>query len=809
MHARSVLDDLPLRRGELLGDARVCIAVLDGPVDVSHPCLDGANLRRVDTLVHDPAGKGPMSVHGTHVTSLIFGQPERGSLAGIAPHCRGLLLPVFKDGANGRVAQMDLARAIERAVHEGAHIINISGGERTPDGQADALLERALRLCEDSGVLVVAAVGNDGCDCLQVPAAMPSVLAVGAAGIAGEPLESNNWGGMYGNNGVLAPGQNIEGAVPGGGSIAMTGSSFAAPQAAGVAALLVAAQLDQGGPADPHTAGRAILQTASAAACSPDDSPECRRYLAGSLDAAAAYRLITGRSSPRASDRAVITATPAPPSQGQAAMSGVGVDAAGGRSMPATAPFDSTAIQDPTEGDTSAAEDTLAGGVGEGHRPAPLATPAEPQVRAESGQGVDAADGPSPLVTSPSDSTEGETPMDSEVTPATVAGTASGPSDSTPATPAPRPTAPSTAHDPSSGGVRPSCECTENSSTCTCQGKGGRRPLIYAIGTIGYDFQTEARKDSFRQLMPPVEGTTPAGELTAAPANPFDPNQLHAYLSERPSEARHITWTLQLDNVAVYALEPEPSAAMDWSRPITAPSSEELKKEDAEADHRRLMQLMETLSHPPVSPVLRSFRDAIQGQVLPPDDPNFVSRVSIPGELTDRTVQLFNGMCLPVVQVHSRGLYTWNEAALVDEVTRQVRAQATERSLAISEDNLRKTLRGFLDRIYIEFRNLGQSAADRALNAAATNAFLFGSVLVDGLMSAKLVPGSEDRLYALDSITVSKSPYCRPGSECEEVRVTFFDPENERRSRVTYQFTIDVSEPFGVSLAPAHTFFEK
>ncbi|MEV8434948.1 S8 family serine peptidase [Streptomyces chartreusis] len=80
------------------------------------------------------------------------------------------------------------------AVEEGAHVINISGGERAADGSADKMLERALRLCKDNGVLVVAAVGNDGCDCLQVPAAVPSVLAVGATGTDGRPLEVNNWG---------------------------------------------------------------------------------------------------------------------------------------------------------------------------------------------------------------------------------------------------------------------------------------------------------------------------------------------------------------------------------------------------------------------------------------------------------------------------------------------------------------------------------------------------------------------------------------------------------------------------------------
>ena len=47
-----------------------------------------------------------------------------------------------------------------------------------------ALLGRALRTCADNGVLVVAAAGNDGCECLHVPAAVDGVLAVALFAIA-------------------------------------------------------------------------------------------------------------------------------------------------------------------------------------------------------------------------------------------------------------------------------------------------------------------------------------------------------------------------------------------------------------------------------------------------------------------------------------------------------------------------------------------------------------------------------------------------------------------------------------------------
>ncbi len=147
--------------------------------------------------------------------------------------------------------------------------INISGGERSTDGRAEAMLERALRRCAETGVLVVAAVGNDGCDYLQAPAATPTVLAVGATDASGAPLDINNWGPSYRGNAVLAPGRDIKGAAPGGGLSSLTGSSFATPAVTGVAALLVAQQIAEGREPDPLAAGRAILGALSSAWISP------------------------------------------------------------------------------------------------------------------------------------------------------------------------------------------------------------------------------------------------------------------------------------------------------------------------------------------------------------------------------------------------------------------------------------------------------------------------------------------------------------------------------------------------------------
>ncbi|KQX59449.1 hypothetical protein ASE09_04020 [Streptomyces sp. Root66D1] len=750
----------------------MCVALLDGPVDLSHPCFAGADLTRLDTLVQEPAGPGPMSLHGTHVASLLFGRPGT-PVTGIAPHCRGLLLPVFRDGGDGRVPQIDLARAIERAVEEGAHVINISGGERADDGRPDALLERALRLCEDRGVLVVSAVGNDGADTLQVPAAVPSVLAVGAAAADGSPLDISNWGGAYRAHGILAPGQDIEGAAPGGGLASLTGSSFATPLVAGTAALLVAAQLAGGASADPRAAGQVLLSTATAPAdCADPDAPACRRGLGGSLDAVRALAATT-----RKEETAVTT-----PAAESAAAPQPGAPAP----APAPAPTQSPAPQ----AAPAAVAPVAAPAVVPAAAPAAAVAPPAPAPAAV----------PPPVQQAPAPQAPAPAPP-----PAPVA----------PPAPAPAYTSPHPAH----SGVRPSCGCGGDPAGCTCGGgdgsTAGGRQLVYAIGTIGFDYPTEARRDGFRQQMPYFT-TTVGGEEVEQDPDPYNVNQLHDYLLGAPWACDKLTWTLVMDGATVYALEAETPVAMDWGQPLVLP--EEVQKERrtvaelAAKKDTSFEALVAMLTSPPVSTVYRVFRDAIAGQAInverqTDERADYISRVSIPGVLTGRTTRLYSGQIVPVVEVKSRGLYTWHESLLVDTVIQQIKDEAGNQKVKIrNPEELRLTIRSFLDKIYYQFRNLGQTSADRALNFMGTNTYSFSNMLAQGLLSSSKVPGSSKNLYALDTVAVTKSPYCRLGSDCQDVTVTFYDPEDERRSRLSYQFTIDVSDELPVTLAPVHTF---
>jgi cyanobactin maturation PatA/PatG family protease len=673
-----ILDLLPHVKSlwdKTMGHPEIRVAILDGPVDTSHPCFDGIRVERLPTLVQDEAACGPMSSHGTHVASVIFGNHD-GTIAGIAPHCTAIIAPVFRDFREGRLSQLDLARAIEQAVQAGAHVVNISGGQRAPTGHADDALSRAIKLCEQRNILVCAAAGNDGCECLHVPAALPAVCAVGALGRDGRPLQISNWGAVYCENGILAPGENIVGAVPGGGVAAFTGSSFATPIVAGVAALLLSLQRAAGQELDPRGVRAAILDGARKCGTGND----CDRYLAGILDIPrACVRLITRR----------------------------------------------------TRGNTAMSETELlesAPSLSQGERAAPIDA-----VRVDASAFAASA---------------------AEAHPARGVAAASA--------------------QQSSAGIVPAA------ADCGCAGAapnngGGTRSNIYAIGAIGFDFGTEARRDSFRQLMPRVDPTTgkppEAIGATSVPPNPYDANQLVAYLEQTPWESTKLIWTLNLELTPIYAIEAEPAYADE---------------------------------------VYRLLRTALAGEFLPDSDPNYVSRVSISGILSGRTIRLFSGQVVPVVVAQPRGLYTWNELALIGAVTEALTAQTPADQRSQYTNAARTSLRNFLDKVYYQLRNLGQTSPDRALNYAATNTFQVAQGILKAIypQSTGLVVPVHDSpgIYTLDTITVAKSPFCRMDSDCWDVKIGFFDPENDRRARMVLQYTIDVSDEMPVSLGPTRFF---
>lgn len=672
------------------GNPEICVAILDGPVDQTHPCFQDANLERVPTLISETASAGLMSGHGTHITSVILGQ-HGSPISGIAPGCRGLIIPVFSDDRRRKLSQIDLARAINQAVEAGAHIINISGGELSQSGEADPILANAVRACNENNILIVAAAGNDGCECLHVPAALNSVLAVGAMNARGLPFDFSNWGKTYQTQGILAPGEGILGAKPGGDTVSRSGTSFATPIVSGIAALLLDIQLQRGEKLDPHAVRQALLN--SALPC-PEIESESDRCLAGRLNILGAYNQILQGGQTIVSEETSTTQTseanslnpsevatleaPASETSEQPAISAVGVQAAEmaltSESLPSTSPNTENTM-------TNLPSNAIASSV----------TSSSVQSSGDCGCG--------------------------------------------------------------NGQVTPSATLTIPSLS-----------IIYALGTLGYDFGTEARRDSFKQLMPEVRSDNyeviEPGEVLPdgvypIPPNPYDARQMVRYLQDNPSEAKSLIWTLNLELTPIYAIEPQGPFAYS---------------------------------------IYEYLVDFLAGQILASDEDEYIERVSVPGLSTGATKKLFSGQVVPVIEaINTRGMYGWKINALIQRVLDALPPDTSEEI----RQKVANSLRSFLQRIYYDLRNLGQTSSERAINFSATNTFQYANALATIL---QFDSAEREAVLQLDSIDVEKSPFCRMDSDCWDVKIKFFDPENDQRAKKVLRYTIDVSDLMPVTL---------
>lgn len=267
----------------------ITVAVLDTGVDAGHPDLAGRILPGFDATRRRSGGTSDPNGHGTHVAGSIVGS---GAVSGIAPD--SLILPVRVMNANGGGNTADIVAGIVWAVNHGANIINMSLGSRDPDKAEEA----AIRWARSRGVVVVAAVGNDGSKRSMFPAgygdskknavdAIDPVIGVGAVNRGGARAPFSQRGNPVD---VVAPGVRVFSTYPRSrGSYAWeSGTSMSAPFVAGAAALVMSgiAATNPGMPATERaTRVAGALRSASRDAGAGGID---RQYGSGEVDAAAA-----------------------------------------------------------------------------------------------------------------------------------------------------------------------------------------------------------------------------------------------------------------------------------------------------------------------------------------------------------------------------------------------------------------------------------------------------------------------------------------------------------------------------------------
>lgn len=212
------------------GDPSIVVAVLDTGANLDHEDLRGQLAPGWDFVRKGPTPEDDNG-HGTHVSGLVAAAADNSiGISGVAPGSR--VMPIKVVTAGGVGSHLHIAQGIEHAVRNGAKIINLSLG----GGEPSETLRRAIDYAWDSGLLIIAAAGNENSSATVYPAAWPNVIGVGATNEDDSRAPFSNYGPYVS---VVAPGVAILSTIKDPPYYeAWPGTSMSTPLVSGVAALL-------------------------------------------------------------------------------------------------------------------------------------------------------------------------------------------------------------------------------------------------------------------------------------------------------------------------------------------------------------------------------------------------------------------------------------------------------------------------------------------------------------------------------------------------------------------------------------------
>jgi len=242
-----------------LSSPNVKIAIVDSDFDLAHPDFkpqmeDGYNFgsNGGKIYLHDPES------HGTHVSGLCFATPNNNiGSCGISPNC--MFMPIQYLGTNNSMYQQSSTSIIDGilyAIENEADVINLSLGflpehlkSWTPSQKKKLkelfqdhtlLFNELYQMCEDAGIVVVTAAGNEGVELAYCPMSnSPYVINVMASNYNGDLTPFSNFTTHDDLCVIVAPGDDIWSTLPGIDAAPMSGTSMSSPIVASAVALML------------------------------------------------------------------------------------------------------------------------------------------------------------------------------------------------------------------------------------------------------------------------------------------------------------------------------------------------------------------------------------------------------------------------------------------------------------------------------------------------------------------------------------------------------------------------------------------
>jgi hypothetical protein len=217
--------------------AGVKVAIIDTGIDYTHSDLDvnfDTTLRGYD-FVNDDSDPMDDNGHGTHCAGIVAAVDDGAGVVGVAPEAHLYAVKVLDSGGSGY--ESNVIAGIQWSVDNGMDVISMSLGSDS----GSTSLETACENASSSGVLLVAAAGNDGNprgrgDNVDYPARYDSVIAVAATDSSDKRARWSSTGPAVE---LAAPGVSIKSTYLGGGYAIKSGTSMACPHVAGTVALAI------------------------------------------------------------------------------------------------------------------------------------------------------------------------------------------------------------------------------------------------------------------------------------------------------------------------------------------------------------------------------------------------------------------------------------------------------------------------------------------------------------------------------------------------------------------------------------------
>ncbi|HVK21522.1 MAG TPA: S8 family serine peptidase [Actinokineospora sp.] len=212
------------------GASNVTAYVIDSGITITHTDFGGRATHGRDTVDNDNDASDCLG-HGTHVAGTVG-----GTKYGLAKEVKLVGVRVF--GCSGGTSSGVLLAGIDWVT---ANAVKPAVANMSLGGSKSQATDDAVQRLINAGITAVVSAGNSNTDaCNNSPANLPAAITVGASNINDARWASSNWGTCLD---LFAPGQDITSAkwATASDSFSTSGTSMAAPQVAGAAALYLSA----------------------------------------------------------------------------------------------------------------------------------------------------------------------------------------------------------------------------------------------------------------------------------------------------------------------------------------------------------------------------------------------------------------------------------------------------------------------------------------------------------------------------------------------------------------------------------------